>query len=152
MKNLSENKPANKQYAVSFFNNVWDLLEKKDRTAEENEEMIHLAHASFLHWTKVEDHTPTNLSVGYWQLARVYAVVGLGDRALYYANQCLEVSMKHDLEPFYIAYGHEAKARALKVLQQHSEAAEEINKCKKTQEKVDNDEYKLLLTNDLLTI
>ena len=32
--------------AVKLFNATWDLIDKKDRTIEDNDEMIHSAHSS----------------------------------------------------------------------------------------------------------
>jgi hypothetical protein len=86
---------SHKQLAVNSFNAVWDLLDLNERTKEEEEKMIHLAHASFYHWTQVEGPTAKNLSIGYWQLSRVYATAGLGERSLYYAEQGLSVSLEN---------------------------------------------------------
>ncbi|MFJ5712988.1 hypothetical protein [Neobacillus sp. NPDC093127] len=89
--------------------------------------MINLAHTSFWHWTKVVDHTPQNLSIGYWQLSRVYAVAGLGERALYYGDRCLEVSLANEIEPFYIGYAYEALCRANALLEKNDLAKEQYN-------------------------
>jgi hypothetical protein len=59
-------------------------MDLNERTKEEEEKMIHLTHVSFWHWTQVEGHTPRNLSIGYWQLSRVYAIAELGERSHYY--------------------------------------------------------------------
>lgn len=72
--------------------------------------MLHLAHASLWHWTQRDDCTTQHLSVGYWLLARAYAVTNQGHDATRYANRCLEVSQ--GLPPFYLGYAHEAAARA----------------------------------------
>ncbi|MDP4163454.1 MAG: hypothetical protein Q8898_10160, partial [Bacillota bacterium] len=109
---------SHKQLAVSYFNKVWDFLDQESRTFEEDEQMIHLSHSSFWHWGQVEDHTAQNISIGYWQLARVYAVVGQGETALRYAKQCVDVSVQANLAPFYIGYAYEAAARAYAVLNQ----------------------------------
>ncbi|MBB5034625.1 hypothetical protein [Prosthecobacter vanneervenii] len=39
-----------KKMAVDLFNETWTLLDKTDRTPEEDARMSHLAHASRLHW------------------------------------------------------------------------------------------------------
>ncbi|OZM56687.1 hypothetical protein CIB95_10715 [Lottiidibacillus patelloidae] len=143
---------TNRQHAVNCFNAVWDLLEKVDRTKQEDEEMIHKAHSSFYHWTKVKDVTATNISVGYWQLARVYAVLQIGERALYYAERCLEISFNNNLEPFYMAYAHEALSRAYAVLGKENESSVQKEKCKEIISKIENEEYKQLVENDIHTI
>lgn len=111
---------THKQLAVNCFNKVWDILDKKERTDLEIEEMIHLCHTSFWHWTQVENHTKQNLSIGYWQLSRVYSLAGNGEEALKYANRCITVSEEADLAPFFIAYAYESKAKAHKLLSQQS--------------------------------
>jgi hypothetical protein len=94
---------THKEMAINCFNAAWDLLDLHERTGQEEEQMIHLAHSSFWHWSQVEEHTPKNLSIGYWQLSRVYAVCGMGERSLYFAKCCEDISLKNHLEPFYIA-------------------------------------------------
>ena len=38
------------QPAVALFNQTWSLLDNKQRTAEQDETMVHVAHASRHHW------------------------------------------------------------------------------------------------------
>jgi len=74
--------------------------------------MIRLAETSFWHWNQMLDKTDKNLSVGLWQLARVYTIVGHQEQALIYGNRCLVISEAAQLPAFYIGYAHEAIARA----------------------------------------
>jgi hypothetical protein len=138
-----------KQIASQSFNKVWDFLDMPKRTKVEEEQMIHLAHTSFWHWTQVEDHTPTNLSIGYWQISRVYAVVGNGEQALYYANRCIEVSIEAEVLPFYIGYGYEAQARAYKVLGEQMKVDSSLENAMNYVEKMVNEESKQMLMKDL---
>ena len=41
--------------AVRLFNRVWEFMEKADRTSEEDDEMLHAAHASRYHWGHVRE-------------------------------------------------------------------------------------------------
>ncbi|WP_066064971.1 hypothetical protein [Neobacillus soli] len=143
---------SHKQLAVNCFNAVWDLLDLNERTKEEEAKMIHLAHTSFWHWTQVEDHTPKNLSIGYWQLSRVYAIAGLGERALFYAKRCLDVSMENKIEPFYIGYGYEAMSRANVLLGQQNLSKKHQQLAMEYAQKVENENEKEMLEKDLLTI
>jgi tetratricopeptide (TPR) repeat protein len=140
---------THRQLAVSCFNKVWDLLEKENRTANQNEEMANLCHSSFWHWTQVEEHTPTNLSIGYWQLSRVYAVIGQGETALKYAEKCIDVSNSSELKPFYKAYAYEAAARAYKVLNDLDKCKIEIHKAYDFTSQVIVEESKGWLMKDL---
>lgn len=141
-----------KQIASQCFNRVWEFLDKSERTKEEEEQMIHLAHTSFWHWTQVEDHTPTNLSIGYWQISRVYAVAGNGKQALYYANRCIEVSLDTAVLPFYIGYGYEAQARAFLILGQKDEVKNSYQQAMSFVENITNEESKQMLLKDLNNI
>jgi tetratricopeptide (TPR) repeat protein len=143
---------SHKQIASKCFNKVWDFLDMQERTREEEEQMIHLAHTSFWHWTQVEEHTPTNLSIGYWQIARVYAVVGSGEQSRYYAERCVEVSMQESIPPFYIAYGYEALARAYMVLGQGEEAFDSYHKALSFAEEIVVEDSKNMLLKDLENI
>ncbi|WP_088042333.1 hypothetical protein [Bacillus sp. EAC] len=143
---------THKQFAVSCFNKVWDLLDSENRTESESEEMVHLCHSSFWHWTKVEDHTPKNLSIGYWQLSRVYAVINQGDSALLYAKKCMEISHASEIEPFYVAYAYEAAAREYLVLNQHNESFEAKSKSLEYASQVIDEESKGWLIKDLNSI
>jgi hypothetical protein len=103
---------AHRHFAMTCFNRAWDYLDLPQRDDRQVEEMLHVAHASFWHWLQVPERTPTNLSIGFWQLARVYAVAGRAAEARGWADRCLEVGESAGLEPFYVAYAHEAAARA----------------------------------------
>jgi tetratricopeptide (TPR) repeat protein len=143
---------GHKQIASQCFNRVWDFLDMNERTKEDAEQMIHLAHTSFWHWTQVEDHTPTNLSIGYWQLSRVYAVVGNGEQSRYFANRCIEVSLEANIPPFYIGYGYEALARAYMVLGQRDETLNAYSNALSCTEDISIEDSKNMLLKDLKEI
>ena len=42
----------------------------------------------------------TNLSIGYWQTARIYALLGQAENARRYAQMCFEVSQQPGVKPF----------------------------------------------------
>ncbi|WP_144550050.1 hypothetical protein [Bacillus sp. X1(2014)] len=140
---------THKQQAVNSFNEVWDLLDLNVRTNEEAEKMIHQAHTSFYHWTQVEGRTAKNLSIGYWQLSRVYATAGLGERALYYAERCLSVSLENEIDPFYIGYAYEALSRANALLGQNDGLIEQAEKAMEYAKEVVDEGSKEMLIKDL---
>ena len=140
---------THRELAVACFNKVWDLLVMENRSENESEEMVHLCHSSFWHWTQVKEHTATNLSIGYWQLSRVYAVTGQGVIALHYAEKCIEVSINAELKPFYIAYAYEAAARAYKGLEDAVKCQESLKTAFHFTSQVVDDESKGWLTKDL---
>ena len=78
-----------KAFAVECFNLVWGLLDKADRTAEDDERMVHAAHASRFHWGEIG--TPLEFARGEWQISRVYAVLGRSEAALHHAQRSLDL-------------------------------------------------------------
>ena len=53
-----------------------------------------------------------NLSIGLWQLSRIYTIIDSPQEAMRYAVDCLDVSVSNNTSPFCIAYAHEAVSRA----------------------------------------
>lgn len=102
---------VHRAFAAGCFNSTWDLIEKPNRTPADVEEMIHRCHASRWHWGQVQGHTPQNLGVGAWQLARVYALAGRLDEARRYADLNLAICREHGLTPVEFAFAYEALAR-----------------------------------------
>ncbi len=100
------------KFAAGCFNECWSYIEKKDRSEEDVENMLLTAQASLWHWKQREDCTPMNLSVGYWQVSRVFALASEGRLAERYAKKCLAISQEGNLAPFYVGYAQEALARA----------------------------------------
>jgi tetratricopeptide (TPR) repeat protein len=138
-----------KYFAATYFNKTWDILDNTERTKEDIEKMKHLCHSSFQHWTEVENCTEENLSIGYWQLSRVYSVAGEGENAIRYANKCIEISENAELAPFYIAYAYEAKARALKILGKFEESSAVKNIAEEFVPKIKDKDSKKLIEKDL---
>jgi hypothetical protein len=100
-----------KELAASLFNGVWELLDKKDRTQEEDYQMVHMAHASLYHWLQIG--TPNNFYVGEWQISRVYAVLKNHVSSLFHAQHALKICEDNGFKGFDLAYACEAMARAL---------------------------------------
>jgi len=101
---------CHKKSAVDTFNLVWSLLDKKGRSKEENDKMVHAAHASRFHWGEIG--TAVEVERGEWQISRVYSVLHRADSALYHAKRCLEICQQKNIGDFDIAFAYEAMARA----------------------------------------
>jgi hypothetical protein len=115
---------AHRFFAADCFNRAWDLIEKPDRTPEDDRTMAALSRASIYHWSQRPDCTDRNRSVGYWQASRIQSLIGNGREALRLSEICLSYSA--DLPPFFIAYAHEALARALVQLDRRDDAGRHL--------------------------
>lgn len=98
--------------SIQCFDDVWGLLDKPDRSVEDDRLMREMAHASLFHWLRRDDCSPQNLSIGLWQVSRVHAALGDGPQAMCYAEECIELSDASGLPSFYRGYAYEAGARA----------------------------------------
>jgi hypothetical protein len=99
-----------RRLAVDLFNHTWTLLDLDERTAEQDDEMIHAAHASRHHWAAVG--TGVNLARGEWQISRVYTLLGRPESAIWHAKRCLEHCEANGIGDWDLAYAYEALARA----------------------------------------
>ena len=99
-----------RKLAADLFNHTWTLLEMEHRTPEQDDEMLHAAHASRFHWGEVGE--PERLARGEWQCSRVYSVLGRAEPALWHARRCLAIVEANAIADFDIAAAYEAMARA----------------------------------------
>lgn len=101
---------AERRLASELFALTWDYLAMDTRSPEQDDSMIHAAHASRWHWGKVGG--PEQWAIGDWLCSRVYAVLGRGDQSLYHAQRCLTVCEEYEVVSFVPASAHEGLARA----------------------------------------
>jgi hypothetical protein len=140
---------AHRYFSVECFNRVWGLLDKPDRTPQEDQGMVQMCLASMWHWTQRGDCTDTNMSIGYWQASRVYATIRLPDEARRYGQLCLEASQGPDILPFYLGYAHESLARAEIVAGNGEKAREHLTESRRIAEVLPNPDAKKQLLADL---
>ena len=89
---------------------TWTLLERDDRTADDDERMVHAAHASAFHWQQAGGD-PESARAD-WLLSHVYAVLGRSEEAARYARHCLATCERNGFGDFDLAYAYEAMARS----------------------------------------
>ena len=100
--------------AIENFNSTWDLIDKINRTHEDNLRMIHMAHASRYHWGFIGE--PVNLARGEWQISRVYSLLNMSESALLHAEESLRLCEENNICDFDLAFAYEALARAYSIL------------------------------------
>ncbi len=99
-----------RRIAVECNNRAWRLAEAQGRTAAEDEEMLHCAHAAALHWGRVG--TELNQARATMLLAHVHALRGKGESAMDYATQSFTYVASHDSPPWEVAFAHAVLANA----------------------------------------
>jgi hypothetical protein len=146
----SQPRELHKKFAIDLFNLTWNLLDKKDRTQEEDDKMIHAAHASRFHWGEIG--TPLEFERGEWQISRVYSILERSEPALYHAKRCLEICKKNNIGDFDIAFAHEALARASAVAGLKTQYEENLELARKAGQQIKKDEDKNYFMSELKTI
>jgi hypothetical protein len=109
-----------RQLGVDLYNDTWRLLESR----EDDDELLHQAHASAYHWLKAPECEPKNRARSEWLCSRVYAVLGRGEPALHHAQRSLEICEAHpdNIEDWDLPFAYEALARANRVAENDDEA------------------------------
>ena len=99
-----------RRLGVDLFNEVWRLMESR----EDDDRMLHAAHASAYHWGEAPECEPKNRARSEWMCSRVYAVLGRPEPAIHHATRCLEITQQHagNMEDWDLPFAYEALARA----------------------------------------
>ena len=91
-------------------NRGWALAEKPSRTADEDAEMLHAAHASRYLWSRIG--TEKNLALGDLLLGQVHALLGRAQTATQYAETAAAFLRSRPSEPCELACAHAVRASA----------------------------------------
>ena len=141
---------THRYFSADCFNKTWEFINDSNRTDEDDLSMLQTAMASLWHWTQREDALPQNLSVGNWQVSRVFALLGQADNARRYAEASLKFS--EGCEPFYIGFAYEALARAEMAAENQAKMNEYLEQARQLAEKVEDPEDREVLMGDLDSI
>jgi hypothetical protein len=147
---LGDEKDLHRYWGKTLFNDVWRLMEKEDRTPDEDALMIHEAHASAYHWLQVG--TPANFARSHWQCSRVYCVLRRPEPALYHARWVLDICQRHGIGEWDVAFAYEALARAHSAAGDSTETQRWLEQARAASEDIAEDEDRELLLADLETI
>jgi hypothetical protein len=150
---MSEKEPSkedHRKFAVNCFNLTWTLLDKKDRTKEEDDKMVHAAHASRYHWGEIGK--PVHFERGEWQISRVYSILKRSEPALYHARRCLEICKKNNIGDFDIAFAYEAMTRAHAITGNITECEKYLQLAKDAGEQIKKKEDRDYFFSELKTI
>lgn len=139
-----------RELARTLFNQTWTLIEKESRSPDEDERMIHMAHASRFHWDNVGDDQ--NRAIGEWQCSRVYATLGRAEPALYHARRCLDYAGRPGAEAWLEASAYESLARAQAIAGDFEAARDSRRRAVALVETVDDSEDRKTVMADIDTL
>jgi DNA-binding transcriptional MerR regulator len=139
-----------RELARTLFNQTWTLIEKESRSPDEDEQMIHTAHASRFHWNNVGDDQ--NRAIGEWQCSRVYATLGRPEPALYHARRCLNYAGRPGAEVWLVASAYEGLARAQAIAGDFEAARDSRSRAIALVETVNDPEDRKIVLTDIDTL
>ncbi len=138
--------------AAQLFNETWRLMQQEGRSQDDDDRMVHTAHASRYHWGQVPTATPTHLARGEWQVSRVYAVIGRSEPAIYHAQRVVDICLANGIGDWDLAFGYEALARAFAVAADPETARKWTDQALAAAAAIAEDEDRDLVLADLETI
>jgi cation transport regulator ChaB len=115
------------EMAKKCFNETWDYLEKQNRDANDEQQMLHLAHAARYHQSFVGNDR--NFAISDWQISRVYAALKQPRLALSFAKSSLERMESANLSDI-LCTGYEAMARACAVAREFGAASDYLQRAR----------------------
>ena len=150
---MSEDKPyslqeAHQHMARTLNGEVWDLLQKPERSPTEDERMIHAAHASCYHWLQVG--TGLHHQRGEWLIAHVYTELDLAEPALRHTTRCLALTKEFAdlMQDFDRAYAYEGVARANALAGNREQAIKYIQLAQESGQAIGDEESKAIFLGD----
>lgn len=139
-----------RRLAAALFNRTWTFMEKENRSRDDDDAMLHMAHASAHHWRQVG--TPQNFARSEWQCSRVYAVLRRAEPCLHHARRCLDICQENEMGDFDLAFAYEAIARGHAISGDGEQARAYTEQSLAAAEDIKEDEDRDLLLTDLETI
>ncbi|HVV35861.1 MAG TPA: hypothetical protein VHC63_04600 [Acidimicrobiales bacterium] len=108
-----DEREAHQYFAVQAFNAAWELIDKPDRTPDDDAAMLERAFASRWHWGFVGG--PEQTATGDWQIAHCASLLGYGWMAQQYAQRAFDVCEREGWMDWQRASMLEGMARAAAV-------------------------------------
>jgi hypothetical protein len=136
--------------AMRFFNQAWDLIDKSGRTPAEDRRLLTLAMASRALWDDIG--ADEQWITGDWQVAHVAALTGFADLALDFAAAAYERAARADVPLWLKASTCEGLARAHAVAGHDAERDAWVLRARELLEQVDDADDRAVIEGQLSTI
>lgn len=139
-----------RQLGVDLYNSSWALMEKAERTPEEDDALVHHVHASMHHWLQAPECEPKHRARGEWLCSRAYSVLGRAEPALHHGERCLAICGQHagNVEDWDLAFAYEALARAHRVAGDENQARSYEERGRALAEQIEDPEDKEIVLKD----
>jgi hypothetical protein len=138
-----------RQLAISFNQRTWELIDSKQRSHDEAEEMIVAAFASLAHWRIAG--TGVHWQRGEWLIGRAYAEVGRIEPARHHLDRTERLTEEHrtHLKDFDFAFLEALAARIHALAGDHDKARLHHTKAWNLGEAISNAEDRRMFFDQL---
>ena len=135
-------------FADGLIGVAWALLQKKNRSKDDDEKLLYAAFASAFHWLEVG--TGAHHQRAEWLISRVYYALGNATESIRHAERCAELTARHlkELADFDRAFSLEALARAHALAGDVEEAKEYYDKAKAAVDEIEREEDKKIFLDE----
>lgn len=137
-------------FATAAFNRSWDLIDKADRSPDDDAELLRAVFASRFHWDAIGDDE--NRAVGDWLIAHAASHLRLPQLALTFSNAALDRTVAAGRTDWLLASCHEGVARAHAVAGNPVERDRHIELARAVLETVEDPEDRELVESQLNAI
>lgn len=140
-----------RKLAVGYFNAAWELIDKRDRTSEDDLTMLATAAASRRHWIEAGG-TDENLAISDWQIAYAASQAGFGDVATAFAKSAYDRARAAGLPTWLQASTAEGMARAAATRGDEQTYEKYAAECRELLERVDDEDDRQVVEAQLSAI
>lgn len=145
-----DEKEAHQYFAIETFNGAWELIEKVNRTPDDDDEMLQRAFASRWHWGFVGG--PEQLATGDWQIAHVASLLGYGWMAQFYARRAFNACENEGWGDWQRASMLEGMARAAAAAGDEIEHAKYYALAEEAVAAIEEDGERAVIASQLATV
>jgi hypothetical protein len=145
-----DDREMHRRLGIQLFNQTWDLIDRTDRDADDDIQMLLTAAASRWHWGQLG--APDRVSTGDWQVAHVASLVGIGELARRFASRSLAIVESEGWDGWRLASAHEGMARACAALGDADGCARHVAAARSALEHEPEEEERRVIESQLATI
>lgn len=135
--------------AVDANNSIWELLDGRELTTDDADELLQRAYAAAYHWQRAARSGPINAARSAYMIAKAHVVLRQTDMALHWVGRyaILLAAAGDAAADFDHAYLHEIRARAFALAGRADEAAAELAAARA--HPIADDEDRTIVESDL---
>jgi len=142
--------PGRREEAIAAFNRAWELIDRPDRSPDDDDDMLAAAFASRYLWDSIGGDEQR--AVGDWQIAHVASLLGCAALALSRAERALERVVRNSWTDWRLASCYEGMARAHATAGNAAQRDRWAGLCREVVDALEEEEDRELITSQLASV